>query len=223
MPQPPDRELRAAEQGAAAGNRHAVIRADRRGQAALAKELLEGGDCGVLAGRLEALAQQQEARGVVGDDQAFDLGRQLVGVAHRPARAVAERLESVLLVAREDLVARLAGDAELAAQLRHRSALAQPGNESQALVRDRTLGIAASRRKAESVTHVSGTSCHLCVGPLNALAWAVNDLASLQPGAESASLTSHWSGRGAQALEARRWNVGFLYGGTYANAAFRGA
>ena len=52
------------------------------------------------------------------DDQALDLRRQLVGVAHRPARAVAQGLEAVLLVAVEDLVAGLARDAELAADLR---------------------------------------------------------------------------------------------------------
>jgi hypothetical protein len=27
-------------------------------------------------------------------------------------------------------------------------------------------GINTSRQKAESVTHVSGTNCHLCLGPL---------------------------------------------------------
>ena len=44
-------------------------------------------------------------------------GRQLVGVAHRPPRAVAQGLEPVLLVAVEDLVAGLAGDAELPADI----------------------------------------------------------------------------------------------------------
>ena len=37
------------------------------------------------------------------DDQAFDRLRQLVGVAHRPARAVGQRLKPVLLVAVEIL------------------------------------------------------------------------------------------------------------------------
>jgi hypothetical protein len=39
------------------------------------------------------------------DDQALDLLRQLVGVANRPARAVGQGLETVFLVALEDLVA----------------------------------------------------------------------------------------------------------------------
>lgn len=43
-----------------------------------------------------------------GEDQALDLGRQLLGIAHRSARAVAQRLEAVLLVAIEDLIAGLA-------------------------------------------------------------------------------------------------------------------
>ena len=40
-----------------------------RGQAALAEQLLEGGDGGVFAGGFQRFAQQQEARGVVGDGQ----------------------------------------------------------------------------------------------------------------------------------------------------------
>ena len=42
------------------------------------------------------------------DDQALHLGGELVGIAHRPPRAVAERLEPVFLVTIEDLVAGLA-------------------------------------------------------------------------------------------------------------------
>jgi len=41
------------------------------------------------------------------DDQALDLRRQLVGVAHRPAGTVAERLQPVVLIAVENLVAGL--------------------------------------------------------------------------------------------------------------------
>ena len=39
------------------------------GQAALAKQPLEGGEGEFLAGRFQGLAQQQEARGMVGDGQ----------------------------------------------------------------------------------------------------------------------------------------------------------
>ena len=52
-----------------AGEGDAVVGADGLRQAALLEELLEGGDGEVLAGRLERFAQQQEARGVVGDGQ----------------------------------------------------------------------------------------------------------------------------------------------------------
>ena len=55
-----------------------------------------------------------------GDDQAFDLGGQLVGVSDRVARAVGERDGPILLIALEQLVAGLAGDAELAADHGHR-------------------------------------------------------------------------------------------------------
>src|SRR5215469_9286951 len=72
-------------------------------------------------------------------DQLLDLHRQLVGVAHRPAGAVGQRLEPVLLVAVEDLVAGLARDAELAADLRHPFPIKKPCDKPQALVHDRTL------------------------------------------------------------------------------------
>ena len=50
------------------------------------------------------------------DDQPLHLIGQLVGIAHRPARAIAQRVEPFVLVAVEDLVTGLAGDAELLAQ-----------------------------------------------------------------------------------------------------------
>ena len=191
-----------------AGEGHAVVGADGQRQAALAEQPLEGGEGRVFAGRFEGFAQQQEARGVVGDGQriavapvaelelALEVGapqivgrsavgerraaravarprrarltrpwrsstawivllagtrtspasrrtrssrilrapqcgfsrlsrtirpstcwRQLVGVAHRPPRAIGQRLEPVLLVAIEDLVAGLARDAELPADI----------------------------------------------------------------------------------------------------------
>jgi hypothetical protein len=94
-----------------------------------------------------------------GDDQTIDLGRQLVGVADRPPRAIGQGLEPVLFIAVENLVAGFAGDAELAAEIRHRLSLQKTGDEAQALFH-------ASRLKTKSVTHVSGTKCHLCRGPL---------------------------------------------------------
>ena len=74
-----------------------------------------------------------------GDDQAFDLGRELIGIAHRPPGSVGEGLKAVLLVAIEDIVSGLARDAELAAQVGHCLALQQAGDEAQALFHGRTL------------------------------------------------------------------------------------
>ena len=106
------------------------------------------------------------------DDQALDLLRQLVGVAHRPPGAVAQRLEPVLLVAIEDLVAGLAGDAELPA---HLASWPRPSS-SRATKRRRSSitehafhGINTSRRKerkvlpmcpVRTVTYVSGRTKH---------------------------------------------------------------
>ena len=67
------------------------------GQAALEEELLEGGDGEVLAGRFEGLAEQQEARGVVGDGE-------------RVAVAAVAELELALEVGAPQVVGRGAGD-----------------------------------------------------------------------------------------------------------------
>ena len=53
------------------------------------------------------------------DDQALDLPRQLVGVANRSARTVGQGLQTVFLIALEDLVAGLARNAERATDLAH--------------------------------------------------------------------------------------------------------
>src|SRR5947209_19478578 len=68
-PEPPNGELGEVEQAVGAGEGDAVVGADGVWQAALAKELLEGGDDRVLPCRLHGLAEQQEARGVVGDGE----------------------------------------------------------------------------------------------------------------------------------------------------------
>jgi hypothetical protein len=72
------------------------------------------------------------------DDQALDLRRQPVGVAYRPPRAIAQRLQPMLLVAVEELVAGLPRNPECPAGLRHRLAVQQPRYKPQALVHYRT-------------------------------------------------------------------------------------
>lgn len=65
--QPPNGELGEVEEGIWAGEGDAVVGADGVWEAALAEEVLEGSDGGVLAGGVECFAEQQVARGVVGD------------------------------------------------------------------------------------------------------------------------------------------------------------
>src|ERR1700731_1722485 len=227
--EPPHREFGEIEETVRTGERHAIVGPDRLGQATPLEELLEGSDGKVLTGRFKGFAEQEIARGVVGnsqrkavpaiaelelaleigapevvwrgagrerragrpvprpprdldqavpvkhgvdralgrnadvtvqsadqeladlagtpmglvalgrDDQALDLRRQLVGVANRPARAGGQGLETVFLVALEDLVAGLARNAERATDLAHRFAVQQPSDEPQALVHYRTL------------------------------------------------------------------------------------
>src|SRR5262249_32296048 len=62
-------------------------------------------------------------------DQAFELLRQLVGVAHRPPRPVRQGLEPVRLVAIKNLVAGLPRDAEIPADVRHGIAVQQPDDK----------------------------------------------------------------------------------------------
>src|SRR5215468_1318585 len=60
------------------------------------------------------------------------------GVTYRPPGAVAQRLEPVLLVAIENLVAGLAGNAELPTDLGHGFPIQKPGHKAKALFRYRT-------------------------------------------------------------------------------------
>src|SRR5579863_10282618 len=72
------------------------------------------------------------------DDRALHLMRQLVGVSHRPARSIGQGLKPMLLVAIKDLVAGLARDAELAAQMAHLLAFQEARHKSKTLVYHRT-------------------------------------------------------------------------------------
>ena len=68
-PQPPHREFGEIKEAVWTGERHAIVGPDRLGQATLLEELLEGSDGKVLAGRFKGFAEQEKARGVVGDSQ----------------------------------------------------------------------------------------------------------------------------------------------------------
>jgi hypothetical protein len=74
-----------------------------------------------------------------GNDQALDLQRQLVGITHRPPRAIVESLTAMLPVAVENLVAGLARYAEISAHIRHRFPIQQPRDNAKALFHHRTL------------------------------------------------------------------------------------
>src|SRR5215468_5545886 len=103
-----------------------------------------------------------------GDDARLELGWQLIGEPHRPPRPVAESLKPVLFVPVEDLVSGFAGNAEVPTHLGHRFAVQQAAtNRRRSSITELSFhGIHTLRKKAESVTHVSGTECHLCLGPL---------------------------------------------------------
>jgi hypothetical protein len=64
------------------------------------------------------------------DNQALDRLRQLVGIAHWPPGAIAQRFQPMLLVAIENLVAGLAGYPELPAHIGHRLAIQKPSDKS---------------------------------------------------------------------------------------------
>jgi len=68
-PQPPHRKFGEIKEAVRTSERHAIVGPDRLGQATLLEELLEGSDSKVLAGRFKGFAEQQKARGVVGDSQ----------------------------------------------------------------------------------------------------------------------------------------------------------
>ena len=89
----------------------------------------------------------------------------------RAVGSIREPLQTAFLIALEDLVAGLAGNPELPAQCRH--ALASSRHKLR-LVHNRTFlpWHPLPPLKGKSVTHVSGTFCYLCVGPL------INNLAT---------------------------------------------
>src|ERR1700690_4096255 len=93
------------------------------------------------------------------DDRALHLVGQLVGIAHRPARAIGQCLQPMLPVAIEDLVAGLARDPELPTQMAHLLAFQQANHETQALVHHRTR----FPRHRHLPPAIAGGRCYPCV------------------------------------------------------------
>src|SRR3954454_11372160 len=73
------------------------------------------------------------------DNRRFQLRRQSVRLTIGASTAIAERRDAAILVALENLVARLPRDPELGAQRRHLLALEQAGDKPESLVHDVTL------------------------------------------------------------------------------------
>jgi hypothetical protein len=92
------------------------------------------------------------------DNQALDLLRQLIGIAHRPARPIAQGCSSVLLVTIENLVAGLAGYAEIPAHVRHGLAVQQAGHKAKALFHHRTRF-----PRHQHLPPENGEKCYPCV------------------------------------------------------------
>src|SRR5690606_6041247 len=73
------------------------------------------------------------------DDHSFNWLWQLVGVTDGPSRSIGQRIQAMMLIPIEYLVARLARNAELATQLAHRFTVQQADNEAHTLFHYRTL------------------------------------------------------------------------------------
>jgi hypothetical protein len=100
------------------------------------------------------------------DDLLLDLERQLVGVTVRSAAPIGQPLKAAILVTVEDLVASLAGNIEFPAQNRHLLPVEQPRHEPKPFIHLVTLlprHLSLSRKRAKSVTYVSGMMCNLSV------------------------------------------------------------
>src|ERR1700678_4342474 len=101
-------------------------------------------------------------------DEVLHLKRQLIGIAIGTTASVGQSFDPAILGAIKDLVAGLAGDAELAAKFRQCLAGCPASHELQSLIHHRTL-LPRHRSlplRGESVTYVSGTMCYLCLRPL---------------------------------------------------------
>src|SRR4029077_14945409 len=101
-------------------------------------------------------------------NKVFHLKGKLIGVAIGAATAVGQALHAAVLIAVKDFIARLARDPELPTKFRHRFAGEPARYKLQTFVHHRTLlpGHHSLPKRGESVTHVSGTFCYLCLRPL---------------------------------------------------------
>ena len=88
--------------------------------------------------------------------------RQLIGIAKRPASAVAQALDAALLIPLQNLVSGLARNPELAAQRGHTFAVFVPNHEAHPFIHYRTFSpwhvSHLAFPKAKCVTYVSGRS-----------------------------------------------------------------
>ena len=113
------------------------------------------------------------------DDQPLDRPRQLIGIANRAPRSIGQSLYAFLLIAIENLVAGLSRNPECISHIAHAFAVQETryeaqtsaGKQSPACFRspphsmtDLSIHGINTARKAERVTHASGTKCHLCLG-----------------------------------------------------------
>src|SRR4029077_5423118 len=73
-PEPPDGQPAQIEQGIGGGERDAIVGADAGWQAALLEQAFEGRKSQVFPRGLERLAEQQIARGVIGDGEGIAVG-----------------------------------------------------------------------------------------------------------------------------------------------------
>ena len=105
-------------------------------------------------------------------DVVLDLERQLVRIVMGAPASIRQPLHPTLLVTIKDLVARLSGDREIPNSLQ-RSAIGSPASRRatnctlSSITEHSFHGIHFLLKKGESVTYVSGTFCHLCVGSLS--------------------------------------------------------
>src|SRR5260370_8758768 len=101
-------------------------------------------------------------------DVVLHLKGKLVGVAVGTATPVGQPLNSTFLVAIEDLVAGFAGNAKLPTEFRHWLPGDPASHKLKSFIHDRTLLPRHSLlpKRGKSVTYVSGTICHLCLGSL---------------------------------------------------------